>query len=99
MSALAALRLKSPVKRSVAASRSAATQAGGTYQKRAIETKQEVHDPLFARLENARAGDAHGDPGCLHAFDGRPQAVEIQVIERDAGRAEIERGVKLIRAA
>ena len=43
--------------------RGASSRPAERTRMRTIQLKQEVDDPLFARLENARAGDAHGDSG------------------------------------
>jgi len=42
--------------------------------------EQKAHDPLLARLEHARAGDARGDAVRLHALDRRAQPVQLQVV-------------------
>ena len=41
----------------------------------------------FAGFEDARAGYARWDAAGFHAFDGGAEAVEIQIIQRDAGGA------------
>src|SRR5205823_6580395 len=50
-------------------------------------------------FEHARAGDSRGDPRSLDLFNGRAEAVEIQVVKRNAGRAQFEGGFQLFRSA
>ena len=63
------------------------------------QLSRKFDDALFARFQHARAGDARRDAGGSHAFQRRPQAVEIEIVERDAGGAQVERGVQLLRRA
>ena len=74
-------------------------QAGGAHQDRAIAAQQEIDDLLFARLQDARAGDARRDARLPHALDRRAQSVEIEIVERDGRGRKLERGVELFRRA
>src|ERR1035441_9416573 len=63
---------------------------------RSIAPQEEIDDLLFARLEHAGAGHAHGDSGIPYALDGGTQSVEIQVVQRDGRRSQLEGGIELL---
>ena len=94
--ALAAFRLKSPSSRTPAARSVSRSPAERTRIGR-FAAQQEIGDSLFARFQNARAGDARLDPRSLHPIERRPQTVQIQVVERDAGGRERDGGIQLLR--
>lgn len=73
--------------------------AGGADEDGAIETDEELGDAGFAGLEDSGAGDADGAAFGFGAFDGGAEAVEIEVVEGDAGDVEFEGGVELVRGA
>ena len=74
-------------------------QARGAHQDRAIAAQQEIDDALLARLQDARAGDARLDAGGFHALERGPQAVQIEIIERDAGGRSASAGIQLLGGA
>jgi hypothetical protein len=74
-------------------------EAGGANEEGAIEAEEKVDDFLFARLDDARAGDAGFEAGIADAVEGGFEAVEVEVIESDARRAEADGGVELIGGA
>ena len=63
-------------------------QSGRAHHDGAVQADQEIQDASFAWFEDARASHARRNTAGFHAFDGRPQPVEVQVVERDAGGRE-----------
>ncbi len=72
-------------------------QAGGPDQDRAIAAQQEIGDALFAGLEYAGLAMRAARSGGADAFERGTETVEIEIIERDAGGADVDGGVKLLR--
>ena len=93
--ALAAFRLKSAMSSRMGAFAQGVKQTGGTGKDGAVAAEKEIGDALFTRFEYARARDAWREIGGADAFERRAKAVEIQVVERDAGGAEINSGLEL----
>ena len=70
-------------------------QAGGPHQNGALAAQQKIDDAFLAGFQHARAGHPYGGSGCTHAFEGGLQAVQVQIIERNARRMQRERGLQL----
>ena len=70
-------------------------QTGGAHQDGAVAAQQEIGDALFAGFEDARAGDARREIGGADALERRAETVEIEIVERDAGGAEVDGGFEL----
>ena len=56
-----------------------------------------MHDALFGRLEHTWTRHARLDPRFLDTLHRRAQAVQIEIVERDAGGARGDGGFKLFR--
>jgi hypothetical protein len=95
VSTLAAFRLKSPMSAASLRPLQRLQQPAGAHQDRAVQPQQEVDDALLVGLEHARAGHPRFDARRLHLLHRRAQPVQFQVIQRDAGRAQVERGGEL----
>src|SRR4029434_5566810 len=57
----------------------------------AIQSEKETHNALLIGFEDPRAGNTRANVRRLHTVDGGPQAVEIEVVYRDACRPASDR--------
>ena len=73
--------------------------AGGADKELAIELEEEFADLFFAGLEDAGCGNAERDTGGADLLDRRPEAIKIEIVEREAGGGEVEGGVELLGVA
>ena len=71
-------------------------QSSGADQDRAIAAQQEIDDLLFARLEYAGTGHAHGDTAIQGLLNRGTEAVEIEIVERDGRRVQVDRRAELL---
>ena len=71
-------------------------EPGRTDQNGALQADQEVGDARFARLQNAGAGDASQKARGLHLFHRRAQSVEVEIVESDTVRPQVDRGRQLL---
>jgi hypothetical protein len=51
-----------------------------------VQPQQKIHDTLFLWLQHTWAGDTGRNPGLFDLLNCRAQAVQIEIIQRDAGR-------------
>jgi hypothetical protein len=72
--------------------------SAGADEDGAVQADEEVDDADLARLEDTRAGDAHRDAAARDPLDRGAKAVEIQIVQSDAGGRKFERGVELLRS-
>src|ERR1035441_9157707 len=74
-------------------------QAGGAHQEGASAAQKEIDDAFFAWLQDARAGHTGRDSGGAHALERWLEAVEIEVVEGDAGGSNAQGCFELFRGA
>ena len=68
-------------------------QPAGANQNRAVQPQQKIDDPLFLGFEDTRTGNPRTDPSFFNFLNRRAQPVQIQIIQRDAGRFDLQRRV------
>src|SRR6185437_1763445 len=64
----------------------------------AIEAQQKIENPRFLRFQYAGARGTSRNAARFYALNRRTQAVEVEIIERDAGGRKIERRIELLRS-
>ncbi len=73
--------------------------SSGADEQGAVEAQQELKNTLFTRLQHTRGGYPDSDAAGADTLHGRLKAVEVKVIQGDAGGLQGEGGIQLRRGA